>query len=110
MKSMVLALAATVLLAAPVFAQAPDAGAAPPPGAEAPAAGGPGAGGPPAEAPAGGGGKGGKMKAAIEACRSEVQAVDGRPDLSLIVYNPATLEDQRRIDSLVAAKPALAAE
>jgi transcriptional regulator with XRE-family HTH domain len=37
-------------------------------------------------------------------------AVDGRPDLSLIVYNPATPADQRLVESLVAAKPALAAE
>ncbi len=37
-------------------------------------------------------------------------AVDGRPDLSLIVYNPATSADRRLIESLVAAKPALAAE
>jgi transcriptional regulator with XRE-family HTH domain len=37
-------------------------------------------------------------------------AVDGRPDLSLIVYNPATAADQRLVESLVAAKPALAAE
>ena len=37
-------------------------------------------------------------------------AVDGRPDLSLIVYNPATSADRRLIESLVAARPALAAE
>jgi transcriptional regulator with XRE-family HTH domain len=37
-------------------------------------------------------------------------AVDGRPDLSMIVYNPATLVDQRLIETLLAAKPALAAE
>jgi len=37
-------------------------------------------------------------------------AVDGRPDLSLIVYNPATLEDRRLIESLLTAKPAVAAE
>ena len=35
-------------------------------------------------------------------------AVDGRPDLSLIVYNPLTLEDRRLIETLVADKPALA--
>jgi transcriptional regulator with XRE-family HTH domain len=32
-------------------------------------------------------------------------AVDGRPDLSLIVYNPATPEDRMRIESLVQGKP-----
>jgi transcriptional regulator with XRE-family HTH domain len=37
-------------------------------------------------------------------------AVDGRPDLSLIVYNPATSADQRLVEQLFAAKPALAAE
>jgi transcriptional regulator with XRE-family HTH domain len=37
-------------------------------------------------------------------------AVDGRPDLSLIVYNPATLADQRFVEAMVAARPALAAE
>ena len=37
-------------------------------------------------------------------------AVDARPDLSLIVYNPATSADRRLIESLVAVKPALAAE
>ena len=37
-------------------------------------------------------------------------AVDGRPDLSLIVYNPATLEDRLLIESLLTAKPAVAAE
>ena len=37
-------------------------------------------------------------------------AVDARPDLSLIVYNPATPADRRLIESLVAVKPALAAE
>jgi transcriptional regulator with XRE-family HTH domain len=37
-------------------------------------------------------------------------AVDGRPDLSLIVYNPATVSDRKLIETLVAAKPALAAE
>ncbi len=37
-------------------------------------------------------------------------AVDGRPDLSLIVYNPATSADRRLIESLVEGKPALAAE
>ena len=37
-------------------------------------------------------------------------AVDARPDLSLIVYNPATSADQKLIESLVEGKPALAAE
>ncbi len=37
-------------------------------------------------------------------------AVDGRPDLSLIVYNPATAADRRLIETLVAERPALAAE
>lgn len=37
-------------------------------------------------------------------------AVDGRPDLSLIVYNPATSADQRLIETLVAGRPAIAAE
>ena len=37
-------------------------------------------------------------------------AVDARPDLSLIVYNPATPADHRLIASLVEGKPALAAE
>ena len=37
-------------------------------------------------------------------------AVDGRPDLSLIVYNPATSADQKLIESLVEGKPALAAK
>ncbi len=37
-------------------------------------------------------------------------AVDGRPDLSLIVYNPATVADRRLIESLLEATPALAAE
>ncbi len=36
-------------------------------------------------------------------------AVDSRPDLSLIVYNPATPADRMLIESLVAARPALAA-
>jgi transcriptional regulator with XRE-family HTH domain len=36
-------------------------------------------------------------------------AVDGRPDLSLIVYNPATPRDRSLVESLVAALPALAA-
>ena len=34
-------------------------------------------------------------------------AVDGRPDLSLIVYNPATPADRKRIESLVQGKPPL---
>ena len=37
-------------------------------------------------------------------------AVDGRPDLSLIVYNPATSADQGLIETLVAGRPAMAAE
>ncbi len=37
-------------------------------------------------------------------------AVDARPDLSLIVYNPATAADRRLIESLVEGKLALAAE
>ena len=37
-------------------------------------------------------------------------AVDGRPDLSLIVYNPATSAHPRLVESLLAVKPALAAE
>ncbi len=37
-------------------------------------------------------------------------AVDGRPDLSLIVYNPATATDQKLIESLLVAKAAMAAE
>ena len=35
-------------------------------------------------------------------------AVDGRPDLSLIVYNPATPADRRLVGSLVEAQPAAA--
>ena len=37
-------------------------------------------------------------------------AVDGRPDLSMIVYNPATPADRRLIEYLVEGMPALAAE
>ena len=37
-------------------------------------------------------------------------AVDARPDLSLIVYNPATSADQRLIEALIEGKLALAAE
>ena len=37
-------------------------------------------------------------------------AVDARPDLSLIVYNPATPADLKLIESLVEGRPALAAE
>jgi hypothetical protein len=33
-------------------------------------------------------------------------AVDGRPDLSMVVYNPATPEDAGKIGSLVKAKSA----
>lgn len=31
-------------------------------------------------------------------------AVDGRPDLSMVIYNPATPEDAEKIGSLVASK------
>lgn len=37
-------------------------------------------------------------------------AVDGRPDLNLIVYNPLAEEDRARIATLLGAEPALAAE
>ena len=37
-------------------------------------------------------------------------AVDGRPDLSLLVYNPATPADRMLIETLVEGRPALAAE
>ena len=37
-------------------------------------------------------------------------AVDGRPDLGLIVYNPVTPADRKLIESLVAAQPAFAAK
>nr|WP_321985480.1 helix-turn-helix transcriptional regulator [uncultured Lichenicoccus sp.] len=37
-------------------------------------------------------------------------AVDGRPDLGLIVYNPATAADRRLIEGLLETAPALAAE
>ncbi len=37
-------------------------------------------------------------------------SVDGRPDLSMIVYNPATPADQKRIGSLIEAKRVLAAQ
>ena len=37
-------------------------------------------------------------------------AVDARPDLSLIVYNPATPADRQMIELLIGGKPALAAE
>ncbi len=36
-------------------------------------------------------------------------AVDGRPDLSMIVYNPATPADRKLIEILVEGKPAIAA-
>ena len=36
-------------------------------------------------------------------------AVDGRPDLSMIVYNPATSADRTLVESLVEGKPARAA-
>jgi transcriptional regulator with XRE-family HTH domain len=32
-------------------------------------------------------------------------SVDGRPDLGMVVYNPATLEDAQRIKALINAKP-----
>lgn len=60
MKSALVALAASICLVVPALAQ----DAAPPPPAGAPA---------PADA-GGAGGKGGKMKAAIAACRTEVQS------------------------------------
>ena len=31
-------------------------------------------------------------------------AVDGRPDLAMVVYNPATPEDAERIRALIAAR------
>jgi hypothetical protein len=34
-------------------------------------------------------------------------AVDGRPDLRMIVYNPATPVDQRQIRSLIEGTPAI---
>src|SRR5580704_14013004 len=34
-------------------------------------------------------------------------AVDGRPDLSMVVYNPVTASDAERIRSLVASRPAV---
>jgi transcriptional regulator with XRE-family HTH domain len=37
-------------------------------------------------------------------------AVDGRPDLQMIVYNPATPVDQEQIRSLIEGTPAIAAE
>ena len=37
-------------------------------------------------------------------------AVDGRPDLNMIVYNPATSADRLLIESLMTEKVALAAE
>src|SRR5882757_7072462 len=37
-------------------------------------------------------------------------AVDGRPDLQMIVYNPATAVDQERLRSLIERTPAIAAE
>ena len=36
-------------------------------------------------------------------------AVDGRPDLQMIVYNPATPADQERIRSLIVGTPVVAA-
>jgi transcriptional regulator with XRE-family HTH domain len=37
-------------------------------------------------------------------------AVDGRPDLSLIVYNPATAADRKLVETLVKGQPARSAE
>ena len=37
-------------------------------------------------------------------------AVDGRPDLSLIIYNPATSADRVLVESLVSGSLAVAAE
>jgi hypothetical protein len=34
-------------------------------------------------------------------------AVDGRPDLSMVVHNPATPADADKISSLIGSKPAL---
>jgi hypothetical protein len=31
-------------------------------------------------------------------------AVDGRPDLAMVIYNPATPEDAERIKALIAAR------
>jgi len=37
-------------------------------------------------------------------------AVDGRPDLQMIVYNPATPADQAQVRSLIEGSRAIAAE
>ena len=37
-------------------------------------------------------------------------AVDGRPDLQMVVYNPATSVDAEQIRSLIEKTPAIAAE
>jgi len=37
-------------------------------------------------------------------------AVDGRPDLQMVVYNPATPLDREQIRSLIERTPAIAAE
>jgi hypothetical protein len=37
-------------------------------------------------------------------------AVDGRPDLQMVVYNPATPADQAQITSLIERAPAIAVE
>ena len=37
-------------------------------------------------------------------------AVDGRPDLSLIIYNAVTAHERKLVEALVAEKAALAAE
>ena len=49
-------------------------------------------------------------RAGLLALEYSAFAVDGRPDLSLIVYNPATSADRRLVESLLALTPALAAE
>ena len=36
-----------------------------------------------------------------------VFAVDGRPDLNMVVYNPATPADAERISSLIGASPSV---
>jgi len=37
-------------------------------------------------------------------------AVDGRPDLGMVIYNPATPADAKRISSLIAARRPLAGD
>jgi hypothetical protein len=34
-------------------------------------------------------------------------AVDGRPDLGMVIYNPATAADADRVRSLISSRPAL---